>query len=104
MSAYMVIAMDILDDSWIEPYFADVGKLLQEYGVQVVAGARDPRRMEGTGKTPDRVAVLRFKDMATVDAFWEDPRYLPWREKRLTGSRSDIYVFEDAAPEDGGLV
>ena len=95
MTALMVVHMDISDRGWIERYFAEVPKLLAEYGAVSVAGSRDIRRVEGEGPIPDRVAVLSFPSMEAIDRFLADPRYQAHRAERQAGSASDIFVFEN---------
>ncbi len=103
MSALMIIYMSISDDSWMEPYFADVPKLLDEYGAVTVAGARRIERIEGAMPVPDRMAVLRFPSMDAITGFMADPRYRDHRDARHRGSSAEIFAFENAV-KDGELV
>ena len=97
MAALMVVSMTISDESWTERYFAEVPKLLAEYGAVSVAGARDIRRVEGVAPAPDRMAVLSFPSLAAIDRFLADERYQTYRTSRERGSASHIFVFENAA-------
>lgn len=99
MSAIMVISMNISDDSWMADYFAEVGKLLAEYGAETVAGSRRVRRIEGRTDAPQRMAVLRFPSLDAIERFWADPRYQAWKQRRRDGSQAEIFVFENAVKD-----
>lgn len=103
MAAVMIVSMTILDESWIAPYFAAVPAILAEYGAVSLAGSRDVRRIEGDGPPPERMAVLTFPSLDALDRFMADERYRPYRAMREAGSRSEIFVFENAVT-DGALV
>jgi uncharacterized protein (DUF1330 family) len=103
MSALMIIYMTISDESWIEPYFADVPRLLEDYGAVTVAGSRRIERIEGTMPVPHRMAVLRFPSVDAIRRFMADPRYQDHRDARHRGSSTEIFAFENAV-KDGELV
>lgn len=96
MTAIMVVYMNIEDDGWIEPYFAEVPKLLTEYGAISMAASRAVKRIEGDLAAPDRIAVFSFPSMDALDSFMDDPRYVKFRDLRQSGARSKIFVFENA--------
>ena len=103
MAARMVVYMNISDDSWVELYFAAVPAIFAEYGGVSLAGSRAIRQVEGTGPTPQRMAVLSFPSLAAIDAFMADARYQKFRRLREQGATSEIFVFDNAVT-DGGLV
>lgn len=104
MAVLMVVTMTITDPAWIEPYFAAVPTLLDDYGAKSIAGSRSIRRIEGKADAiPDRVAILSFPTMEAVDAFMADERYQPFRAARQSGSVAEILLFENAV-SGGGLV
>ena len=47
--------------------------------------------LEGTNR-PDAVVVLEFASMEAAHGFFDDPDDKPWRDKRLAGSKADIYL------------
>lgn len=96
MAAIMIVYMDIADSSWIKPYFAEVPKILAEYGGVSVAASREIRRVEGAMDAPDRMAIFRFPSLDDIDRFFADERYRPFLEERQKGARSQIFVFENA--------
>lgn len=95
MATMMVVRMDVADDGWMKPYFEVVPDLLAEYGARSLAGGRDIVRIEGDGEVPERIAILEFPTRAAVIGFMDDPRYLPFRNARRAGSRSEIWIFDN---------
>lgn len=49
--------------------------------------------LEGDWK-PSRVAVLRFPDIASAQALYDDPEYQPLKALRQRVSQMDIVVVE----------
>ncbi|MDB5714133.1 MAG: hypothetical protein JWO15_1530 [Sphingomonadales bacterium] len=104
MSAIMIVYMNIHDTAWIGPYFAEVPKLLTEYGAISMAGARgDIVGIEGNRAPPDRIAIFTFPSVDAVDRFMTDERYQAYRQLRESGATSEIFVFENSVA-DGALV
>ena len=95
MAAIMVVYMNLSDEAWTDAYFAEVPKLLAEYGAESIAGSRDVRRIEGDRPPPDRMAVLSFPSMEAIDRFMADERYRVHRTAREAGAASQIFVFEN---------
>lgn len=96
MSAVMIVYMRITDSSWIEPYFAEVPALLEEYGAVSIAGSRDIFQVEGLLPVPDRIAAFTFPSLEAIHRFLADERYQSSRAARERGSNSDIFIFENA--------
>jgi uncharacterized protein (DUF1330 family) len=93
--AMMVIYMEILDPSWIEPYFKVVPGLLEEYGAVSVGASRRISSIEGDWKAPDRMAILSFPSMEKLTGFMADARYQPYKEMREKNTKTQIFVFEN---------
>ena len=92
----MIVCMRIDRTDWIERYFAEVPKLLAEYGAVSIAGAREIFRVEGALPVPDRIAAFTFPSLDAIHAFLADERYQEHRAARESGSASDIFIFENA--------
>jgi uncharacterized protein (DUF1330 family) len=88
--------MKILDDSWIESYFATVPAILAEYGGISIAGGREIMHIEGRMPAPDRMAILSFPSLKAIEQFMADERYQPFRQQREQGAASEIFAFENA--------
>jgi len=95
MSAIMVVHMEILDRSWLPSYFAEVPKILADYGAISLAGALDVKSLEGSTPLPGRIAVLSFPSLEAIDRFMADERYQTFRRAREQGAKTDIYVFDN---------
>lgn len=96
MSAIMIVCMTMLDEGWTQRYFAEVPALLAAHGARQLSGGRGVERLEGEGPAPDRAAVFEFPDLAAARSFMADLCYQPYLASRRAGSRSDIYLFENA--------
>jgi uncharacterized protein (DUF1330 family) len=103
MSATMVVHMEILDSAWIPAYFAEVSKILAEYGAVSVAGSLDVKSLEGDTPPPGRIAVLSFPSLEAIDRFMADERYQVFKRTREKGSKTNIFVFENMVKQ-GELV
>jgi uncharacterized protein (DUF1330 family) len=104
MSVYGVVTIDIEDPSWIESYVSAVQDLLKKQGARYIgrglnrdwaekwgADIAPYEVLEGSTR-PDAVVVLEFPSMEAAHAFFEDPEYKPWLDKRLASSKADIYL------------
>lgn len=104
MSVLMVATTRISDKAWMKSYIENVPKILAEHGGRTVARSTDIVRIEGEeGPVPDRVAILSFPSIAAAEAFMADPRYHPYHALRLSGSVSEILMFENALDQPGAL-
>lgn len=95
MSAMMVVHMEILDSSWIPAYFAEVPKILADYGAVSIAGALEVKSLEGDTPPPGRIAVLSFPSLEAIDRFMADERYQVFKRAREEGSKTNIFVFDN---------
>jgi len=97
MSAFMIVYMTLSDSDWMTAYFAEVPKLIAEYGGTPVAGGRNVIRAEGDMPVPDRMAIIEFPSGRAAQDFLDDPRYRASRIARQHGSTSQIFLLENAA-------
>lgn len=102
MSVLMVAFMHISDRTWMKAYLDNVPKILAEHGGRPIARSKEVFRVEGNeASVPDRVTILSFPSIEAAEAFLADPRYEPYHEQRLSGSRSEIMMFENALEQAG---
>jgi uncharacterized protein (DUF1330 family) len=105
MSVLMVAIMHISDKTWMKSYLENVHEILAEHGGRSVARSKDVLRVEGhEGPLPDRVTILSFPSMQAAEAFLADPRYEPYHKQRLSGSTSEILMFENALQQSAGAL
>lgn len=104
MAAMMVVNMKIISREWMAEYFAEVPKILAEYGGQLIAASYSVTSAGGTLPPPDRMAILCFPSVDAITRFLADPTYLRYREAREAGSQSNIFVFDNIVTGGSGLV
>jgi uncharacterized protein (DUF1330 family) len=104
VSATMIVYMKLNSRDWMTEYFAEVPKLLAEYGASSVAAGYDISSVEGSLPPPDRMAVLSFPTCDAITKFLADPRYLRHRRAREQGSDSTIFVFDNKVTGGSELV
>ena len=106
MAVFGVVIIDISDPSWIPSYVEAVQDLLNKHGGNhYLARGLNTGWAEKFGVTdigqyevlegdsrPDGVVVLEFGSTEAAHDFFNDPDYKPWRDKRLAGSKADIYL------------
>ena len=96
MKTTMVVYMNIIDESWMDEYFANVPPLLDEFGAVCLSTGRAVDSIEGDKDTPDRMTVIEFPSRGALDAFMADDRYRKYRDMREAGAKSNIFVFQNA--------
>ena len=89
-----IAEVTVIDRSWIADYQAKVADLINRHGGQIIARNQSLDRIEGGAAAPHSAVVLQFPSREHFDAFYNDPDYVPLREARLQGSRSQFSVIE----------
>ena len=89
-----VAEVTVTDRSWIANYQAQVADVIHRHGGQIIARNQSLDRIEGGTAPPHGAVVLQFPSREHFDAFYNDPDYVPLREARLKGSRSQFSVIE----------
>ena len=89
-----IAEVTITDRSWIAVYQSQVADLIHRHGGQIIARNQSLDRIEGETAPPHGAVVLQFPSREHFDAFYNDPDYVPLREARLHGSRSQFSVIE----------
>ena len=81
MSAYIIADVTITNEEQMKKYREWSTRAMQEHGAEVLirGGAIDP--LEG-GWLPQRVVVLRFKDLAAARAYYDSETYTQARRVR----------------------
>lgn len=97
MTAYAIGYFTVWDESWSEgDYGSEVAKLVKKHGGRYLAFAGDTEALEGNPTLPDALVVIEFPDMAAARAWYSDPDYQPFIERRNTGSKADILLVDGA--------
>jgi uncharacterized protein (DUF1330 family) len=76
MPAYMIVNIDVKDSVGYGEYSAKVPALIRKYGGDALVVGGQFQVVEGNWK-PTRIIVIRFRDMAAIPRFYDDPDYQP---------------------------
>jgi len=95
MSAYIIADVTITNEEQMKEYRVWSSRAMQEHGVEVVVrgGAIEP--LEG-GWVPQRVVVLKFKDLAAARAYYDSETYTHARKVREGAGTIRMFAVEGA--------
>ena len=95
MSAYIIAEVTITNEDQMKEYRVWSSKAMQEHGAEVVVrgGTVDP--LEG-GWAPQRVVVLKFKDLAAARAYYDSETYTYARKLREGAGTIRMFAVEGA--------
>lgn len=93
MSAYIIADVTITNEEQMKEYRVWSSRAMQEHGVEVVVrgGAIEP--LEG-GWVPQRVVVLKFKDLAAARAYYDSETYTHARKVRQGAGTIRMFAVE----------
>ncbi len=92
MSAYMMIAVKIKDrEKFISGYGTEAAKLVAQFGGEYIVVAPGATLLEGTLEGYTSVAVSKWPDRATAEAFWNSSEYA--EVKKLREGLADVQVL-----------
>ena len=92
MKCYAVVRVTVIDDSWVEEYLPTVRALVHKHGGEYLARTDALERVEGDTPLPSLMAVIELPSKQAARAFYRDPEYRPYLQKRLAGAYND-FVF-----------
>ena len=55
---------------------------------------RRPRRIEGSGEPPDEAVIVEFPTVEKAEAYYNDPRYEPYRETRKAATDTTLVLVQ----------
>lgn len=93
MAAYLIANIDVQDPVAYEDYKARVPAIVRKHGGEYLARGGGFVVLEG-GWQPTRLAVLRFPDLASAQALYDDPEYQPLKALRQRAARTEFVVVE----------
>ncbi len=93
MAVYMIVDVDVKDQSAYERYKAEVPALISKHGGECLVRGGNYEVLEG-GWKPIRLILFRFPDKESVHAFFNDPEYQPLKEIRHSVAETDIVLVE----------
>jgi uncharacterized protein (DUF1330 family) len=93
MAAYLIANVDVKDPTAYEEYKAKVPAIVRKYGGEYLARGGRFVVLEGDWE-PTRVAVIRFPDIESAQALYDDPEYQPLKALRQRVSKMQFVVVE----------
>ncbi|NKB70311.1 MAG: DUF1330 domain-containing protein [Candidatus Latescibacteria bacterium] len=93
MAAYMIVDIEVNDPSTYERYKSEVPALISKHGGEYLVRGGDLEIIEGDWQ-PNRLVLFRFPDKESVNAFLNDPEYLPLKDLRQRVAKTDMVVVE----------
>ncbi len=93
MSAYMIVDVDIKDPVAYQEYTARVPAIVRKHGGEVLVRGGKFVVLEGQ-RHPHSLVVVRFPDVASAQAFYNDPEYQPLIAIRQRVSQMNMVIVE----------
>ena len=96
MAAYVIAEHKITDASKFEEYKVKVGPMMAKYGGRYLTRGDDLKIPEGGHWTPERVVIVEFPDMASLNAWYTSPEYRPLiaLRKSCTSDQDMMFTME----------
>jgi len=97
MPAYFVAEVEVTNPAGYEPYRALAGASIAQYGGRFVARGGKTELLEGTPE-PQRVVIIEFPDMASLNAWYNSAEYQPLiaLRKQSTSELDMMFTLEGA--------
>jgi uncharacterized protein (DUF1330 family) len=77
MPAYYIAEHIIIDDAKFEEYRAKVAPMIAKHGGRYITRAGSHKMPEGGHWKPERVVIIEFPDMDSLDAWYGSVDYQP---------------------------
>jgi uncharacterized protein (DUF1330 family) len=98
MAAYLIAEHIITDAAKFEEYRAKVGPMMAKYGARYLTKGTGHKMPEGGHWKPERVVIIEFPDMESVNAWYNSAEYQPLiaLRKAATSDQDMLFVLEGA--------
>jgi uncharacterized protein (DUF1330 family) len=93
MSAYFVVELEITNPAAMEPYRAEVGATIEQYGGRFLVRAGATELIEGRPE-PKRIVILEFADKAAFKRWYDSPEYQKILPGRVDNSTARAFIVE----------
>ena len=77
MPAYLVVEHIITDAAKFEDYRTQVTPMIAKHGGRYLTKGASHKFPEGGHWAPERVVIIEFPDMQSLDAWYRSPEYQP---------------------------
>jgi uncharacterized protein (DUF1330 family) len=98
MPAYLIAEHTITDREKFEEYRVKVGPLIAKHGGRYITkgGSQSVLEKENAVWQPERVVIIEFPDMASLNAWYNSPEYQPLIAIRRASARDMLITLEGA--------
>ena len=94
-AAYIIADVTVTNEAQMVKYREWSTRAMQEFGAEVLVRGGSPAPLEGAWQ-PQRVVVLKFKDRATAQAYYDSATYTQARKVREGAGSIDMIVVDGA--------
>jgi uncharacterized protein (DUF1330 family) len=98
MPAYLVVEHIITDAAKFEEYRVKVGPMIAKHGGRYLTKGGSHKMPEGGHWKPERVVIIEFPDMASLNAWYTSAEYQPLiaLRKQSTSDQDMMFTLEGA--------
>ena len=93
MAAYVIADVTVTNEAQMVQYREWSTRAMQEFGAEVLVRGGNAAALEGAW-TPQRVVVLKFRDRATAQAYYDSATYTQARKVREGAGSIDMVVVD----------
>ena len=93
MSAYIIADVTVTNEAQMVKYREWSTLAMQEFGAEVLVRGGSPSILEGAWR-PQRVVVLKFRDRATAQAYYDSATYSQARRVREGAGSIDMILVD----------
>jgi uncharacterized protein (DUF1330 family) len=93
MSAYILADVTVTNEAQMVQYREWSTRAMQEFGAEVLVRGGNAASLEGAW-APQRIVVLKFKDRATAQAYYDSATYSQARKVREGAGSIDMIIVD----------
>lgn len=93
MIAYVVVQVEVHDQSTYDAYRKLVQSTLDVYGGRFLVRGGNAQTLEGTWK-PARLVIAEFPSLEQAKRWWNSPEYAPAKALRQKSAKTEMIVVE----------
>lgn len=93
MTAYIIADVTVTNESQMLEYREWSTRAMQEFGAEILVRGGNAVALEGAWR-PQRVVVLKFRDRATAQAYYDSATYAQARQVREGAGSIDMIVVD----------
>jgi uncharacterized protein (DUF1330 family) len=98
MPAYLVVEHIITDPVGFEEYRRKVGPLIARFGGRYLTKGNAHKQPEGGRWRPERMVIIEFPDMGSLEAWYQSAEYQPLMSlrKQCTSELDMLFMLDGA--------